>query len=134
MGALTIRALTRRSWIGYSEIGDGHLCTHPQDSVVYYFADCATIHKSDVVDRIGIKESEEPIFVCYCFRHSKSEIEQDFLLHGESTIEADVRRKVAEESCWCEVANPAGRCCLGEIRTVVKASRQKAEVELLEDN
>ncbi|MCH7732286.1 MAG: hypothetical protein IIB44_07185 [Candidatus Marinimicrobia bacterium] len=115
--AQTIRSLTKRDWENYHLIGNGFYCTNPGDSTVYYFSTMdAVVKKDDVVDRVGIKETEEPIFVCYCFRHTKSKIISDFKEHGYSTIEKEVRQKVNDKLCSCEVTNPSGRCCLGDIR------------------
>lgn len=119
--AQTIRSLTKRDWENYHLIVDGFYCTNPGDSTVYYFSTMdAVVKKDDVVDRIGIKETEEPIFVCYCFRHTKSKIISDFNIHGYSTIEKEVRQKVKDKLCSCEVTNPSGRCCLGDIRKTYK--------------
>ena len=58
--------------------------------------------------------------VCYCFQHTKQNIKDDYLTHGKSTIEMDVRQKVKEKLCTCEESNPTGKCCLGDIRHVIK--------------
>lgn len=128
--ALTIRSLTRRGWPHYSEISDGFFCTNPEDTTVYYFPSLPyTIDKEDVVDRIGAKEAEEPLYVCYCFRHTREEIESDFLHHGRSTIEDEIREKVNGKQCSCEVTNPNGRCCLGDVRkTYLPLSEESAVI------
>lgn len=121
VSALTIRSLTRRHWPHYAEITDGYFCTNPNDSTVYYFPTLdLTVDKEHVVDRVGIKETEEPIYVCYCFRHTKQGIESDFMEHSRSMIEENVREKVSGKLCSCEVTNPSGQCCLGDIRKTYK--------------
>ncbi len=115
--ALTIRSLTKKEWSDFDKITDGYFCTNPNDPTVYYLPEQNLfISKEDVVVRVGIKETKEPIFVCYCFEHTKAEIESDFLEQGYSTIEKDVRQKVKDKLCSCEFKNPSGRCCLGDIR------------------
>lgn len=58
--------------------------------------------------------------VCYCFQHTQQDIADDYLMHGKSTIEMDVRQKVKDKLCSCEKLNPKGSCCLGDIRKVIK--------------
>lgn len=124
--ALTIRSLTREDWPGYPAIIDGYFCTNPHDPTVYYFPGREqVINKEDLKIRVGLKEQQEPIYVCYCFRHTRAEIEADFLRNNSSTIEADIRRKVKAGKCSCEIQNPSGRCCLGDVRKVAKAAAEQ---------
>lgn len=118
---LTIRSMTRRDFPHYGELTKGFLCLNPDDSTVYYFSNLGfTISQSDVVTDIGFKTNSNTKTICYCFRHTKQEIIDDYLINNESNIEMDVRKKVKEKLCTCEVSNPKGKCCLGDIRTVIK--------------
>ncbi|MFQ6675576.1 MAG: hypothetical protein ACE5LH_04430 [Fidelibacterota bacterium] len=129
VSALTIRSLTQRNWSHYPAITDGYLCPNADDSTVYFFAGSdLTVDKNRLVDRVGFKETDGPHTVCYCFRHSKEEIESDFLRNGHSTIEADIRGKVDGGACSCEVTNPSGRCCLGDVRKVYLPLRKRETV------
>ena len=115
--ALTIRYLTNKDWSHYNKITDGFFCTNPGDSTVYYLPEQnLIIDKREVAVRVGIKEKKEPIYVCYCYNHTNAAIEEDFLEHGRSTIEDNIRQKVTEKLCSCEFRNPSGRCCLGDVR------------------
>ena len=58
--------------------------------------------------------------VCYCFQHTGKEIKADFIKHNKSLIEINVRQKVKENLCSCKILNPKGKCCLGDIRKVIK--------------
>lgn len=129
VSSLTIRSLTRRDWSHYSSITEGYLCTNPEDSTLYYFPGSdQVIDKSQAVDRVGFKETDEPRYICYCFRHTASEIESDFLRHGRSTIEEEIREKVESEACSCEVTNPSGNCCLGDVRKTYLPLKRKSKV------
>ncbi|MFQ6616743.1 MAG: hypothetical protein ACE5HZ_08295 [Fidelibacterota bacterium] len=129
VSALTIRSLTRRDWRHYPDITDGYLCTNPEDSTVYFFPGShLTVDKHHLVDRVGFKETEDPRTVCYCFRHTREEIESDFLKFGRSTVEEEIREKVDGGGCSCEVTNPSGRCCLGDVRKVYLPLKKKTAV------
>lgn len=115
--AITIKALTSEQWSDYNKITDGFYCTNPEDSTVYYIPDNnLVINKLDLLVRVGLKEKVEPLLVCYCFQHTRSEIEQDFVKNNHSTIEDEIREKVRKDLCSCEILNPKGRCCLGDVR------------------
>lgn len=118
---LTIRAMTRRDFPHYGELTRGFLCLNPDDSTVYYFPNLDfSVNQDDVVTDIGFKTNSKTKTICYCFRHTKEDIIDDYLENGRSNIEIDVRQKVKDKLCTCEVSNPKGKCCLGDIRTVIK--------------
>src|SRR5579862_9547906 len=43
------------------------ICAKPNCEVLYFHADGARITKTDVTVRVGFKERDEPILLCYCF-------------------------------------------------------------------
>jgi len=101
-------------------------------SDIYYFCeskDCPVVYfenetgqyffKDDIRIRVGLKESESPIQVCYCFDYSVESIEEEINRNGISTAAEDITGKVQAQLCACEVRNPAGRCCLGYVRNVI---------------
>lgn len=76
----------------------------------------------------AFNKSTKPVpikdMICYCFHHTKQNIIDDVVEHGTSHIEMDVRQKVKEKLCTCEVSNPKGKCCLGDMRKVIKGVEQ----------
>ena len=59
--------------------------------------------------------------VCYCFGVGRSDLAR---AAAAGDPEAPLRRIVAEVRagrCACEVKNPAGHCCLGELRREIDA-------------
>lgn len=97
---------------------------------MYFFPETdIMIDKAELTVRVGLKETEEPITVCYCFQHTKSDIELDFAENGRSTIEQDIRQKVKTKQCSCEIMNPKGRCCLGDVRDTYIKSKEAVLAE-----
>ncbi len=47
--------------------------------------------------------------VCYCFSHTKKDIERDFQIHGFSTILEKIKNEKKNNGCNCAVENPKGR-------------------------
>lgn len=98
-------------------------CPSPSCNVVYFSEDEILFYKTELKVRVGVKETEEPIPVCYCFGYTRKMILEDFLKNGRSTIQEEITKKVKEGMCRCEITNPQGTCCLGIVATVVKSLR-----------
>jgi len=47
--------------------------------------------------------------VCYCFGHTRKDIEQDYLENGTSTIMAKITAEKKRKGCDCANKNPKGR-------------------------
>jgi len=102
-------------------------CGEPSCDVVCVGADGTLIRKDELSTRVGIKETEDPIPGCYCFEFTAEQIAEDLLLHTRSTIRPYIKEQVRAGRCCCEVTNPAGRCCLGNVsRTITQAQATQA--------
>ncbi|MFQ5640385.1 MAG: hypothetical protein ACE5IR_20590 [bacterium] len=112
-----------------------HFCM-TQDCDVVYFSNASGqyFRKQDVRVRVGSKESDDPIPVCYCFNFTQAKIFDEIRTTGHSTAAAEITQKVKAGKCQCEIKNPSGRCCLGEVNRTVKQgielfAREVATVE-----
>jgi hypothetical protein len=94
-------------------------CSAPECDVVYVGADGTLIRKGQVRTRVGVKEHDAPIPVCYCFGFTAEQLVQDVIAEGRSTIRAYIESQVRTGKCRCELTNPAGRCCLGQVQRVI---------------
>lgn len=98
-----------------------HFCLNHTCKVVYFSnEDGAYFHTSDLRIRVGQKETEDPIPVCYCFGHTRASICQEIRETGKSTVITNIDAKVKAGLCNCQISNPQGSCCLGEVGQVVK--------------
>lgn len=102
-------------------------CETPSCPVVYYSAEGAEVVKTQLRVRVGIKETQDPIPVCYCFGITKRMIDEEIGRTGRSTASTHIRSEVKAGNCRCEIENPSGRCCLGDVMQVEK----RAAAELL---
>lgn len=103
-------------------------CETPTCPVVYYTADGSQVLKTQLRVRVGLKETEDPIPVCYCFNVTERMIREEVAQTGRSTASARIRAEIKAGNCRCEVENPSGRCCLGEVVASEKrASHTRAE-------
>ena len=47
--------------------------------------------------------------VCYCFKFTRDDIEQDYIKNGQSTIIAKISSEKKSGGCDCAKKNPKGR-------------------------
>lgn len=91
------------------------LCRDPDCDVVYFGDRGATFSTSEVRVVPGFKAGSDGL-VCYCFLHRRAEIEEEVKATGSSVILERVKARTRAGECACEVRNPSGRCCLGDLQ------------------
>jgi Zinc binding domain len=108
--------------------------------IQYFFcreADCNTVYFSEdgsqifgtqeVRERVYQKEPDAgDVFACYCFRHTPDSIRTEMLETGTSTVVDEINTGIKAGQCACDLRNPQGACCLGNVAQVVK--RIKSEI------
>ena len=130
--AQTINALARPELLPAGGFPDGYVCTNPDDPTLYFFpGDTPSLDRDDVTVRVGFKVAEAPQPVCYCFEHTREDIQREYRQLGESHIESSIREKVTAGQCSCEVKNPTGRCCLGDVRAAYRELGEPATAQEL---
>ena len=72
---------------------------------------------------VGIKEGVKPHTLCYCFDWSREKIRQEIESKGSSLALDDIKEKMQSIGCSCEVKNPSGRCCLGDVSEAIKEEK-----------
>ncbi len=110
----------------------------------YYFCnapDCDTVYVSALGDhlitkdmltvRVGIKETEDPIPLCYCFDYERADVRNDIRRNNDTDIQKIITKRVKAGECRCEEANPSGGCCLGEVAKAIKLARAFKDQGLL---
>jgi len=98
-------------------------CRTPSCDALYYGADGRFVEKAAARVRVGIKESEDPIPLCYCFNFSRADVRREVAQTSECTIPARITAEVRAGRCACEVKNPSGACCLGEVNRAVRDAK-----------
>ena len=96
-------------------------CSSPDCRVVYFAESASSIFTTDDLHvRVGLKEREDPIPICYCFGHTAASAHDEIARTGRSTVVASITAEIKAGRCACETTNPAGSCCLGDVSKVVK--------------
>jgi len=107
-------------------------CRMATCDVVYFRDGKALFRKDDLGVRVGLKEPQDPMApVCYCFGWTPEKIRAEIQASGKSTVIDQIKAQVKDGNCYCEVTNPQGSCCLGNVAKAVQeamAMNQKGGV------
>lgn len=104
-------------------------CRSPNCDVVYFHPNGTRLTKADVRVRVGLKESEDPVQICYCFGFTEGMAGKEIESTGKCTIQDRISAEMKRDLCACEIRNPQGSCCLGNVAAAIKrlvGSRSKA--------
>jgi hypothetical protein len=87
-----------------------------------YFSEASesSFTTDDLRLRVGMKEKEDPIPLCYCFGFYESDIRREIAGTGHTTVPQRIAALLKQGLCACPTRNPAGVCCLGDITKTVK--------------
>lgn len=102
------------------------VCRERSCPLLYFSSDHRQTWKpSDVRTLVGFKQPRDAPShpVCYCFGYIEENIAEEIKATGKSKVVEWITKRVQNEECACEYKNPLGRCCLGNLREVVKNSR-----------
>lgn len=97
-----------------------YFCPDPHCSVVYFSSDSVQITKDDMSVKVFNKDSGEDVPGCYCFLWTRKRIRDEIESTGTSTAALSIAEEIHAGRCACDVKNPKGECCLGDVHLVVK--------------
>jgi len=122
VGRITLGALLKpESRLRIPKEEEFRFCRTPSCDAVYFQQGQVLFRKKDLSVRVGIKEpKDETAPVCYCFDWTPEKIRSEIDATGKSTVLDQVKEQVKAGNCFCEVTNPQGSCCLGNVSKVVK--------------
>ncbi len=109
-------------------------CRSADCDVVYFHPDGDCLRKPDVRMRVGLKETANPAPICYCFGFTEAMALDEIRATGKCTIPQRITAEVKAGNCACEIRNPQGSCCLGNVQAAVKqamvaAAKARAMIE-----
>ena len=115
-----MKALLRPEALATLSGSDHRFCSTPSCPIVY-FGGGEAFSSSDVSASVFQKESAGPRTVCYCFQITETDLRREMEETGTSTAPARVTAHVRAGRCACEIKNPQGTCCLGNIALTLTA-------------
>jgi hypothetical protein len=117
---LTVKALLSENALQRLLPGEHRFCPDASCEVVYFGAAGDRFTTVDVRVPVWQKQPFGDRPICYCFGESEASIRSEMESAGASTAVERIRHHIDAERCACEVRNPRGACCLGDVIAAVK--------------
>lgn len=117
----TVLLMLRPELLDRAVEGEYRFCTDPDCRVVYFTeggGPCFTT--DDLSVRVGLKERDDPVPLCYCFGFDEHDAREEIALTGQCSIPQRISALIKQGMCACLERNPSGACCLGEVNRAVK--------------
>ena len=124
----TVKALLASSALARITGSPHRFCPDPGCEIVYFSAG-GTFTGRDLRVPVWQKEPGGARMVCYCFGENEADIRREIEEQGASQAVERVRAHITAGRCACQLRNPRGVCCLGDVIAAVKrmaAARRRA--------
>ena len=130
---ITVKAMLRPEALMRLSASGHRFCPTPECPVVYFGVD-EVFAREEVVVPVFHKEAAGERAVCYCFAVSEGDIRRELAETGRSTAADRITALVKAERCACEVKNPQGSCCLGNVAAAATAAKAALGAERVEES
>lgn len=125
---VTLKALLIPAALATLNPDEAHrLCPDATCDVVYFSA-AATYGQPDVKVPIFQKDERGTTPVCYCFGHTRADLEQAHRDSQSDAMAQSIQAHIRAGRCGCELNNPQGSCCLGNVNRTLSALRDARHV------
>lgn len=110
---ITLKALLNADGLRRGIPAHPRYCGNADCPIVYFDPDGdVTFTEDELTVRVHAKHPNDPAMpVCYCFGVSAGAMSGE----GARELRESVAREVQAQHCACEVKNPKGGCCLGDL-------------------
>jgi hypothetical protein len=105
--------------------GNPYYYCKTQDCVVVYFHEDGNqvITEDDLRVSVYHKHPSSPtVNICYCFGINVEELDNDIKNNAGEKSANRINAGIKAEQCACDIRNPEGVCCLGNVKRRIKAS------------
>jgi hypothetical protein len=116
----TVKALLVEQALRRFTPSEHRFCQDAECEVVYFDTAGNQYTTADVRVPVWQKEPCGARMVCYCFGENEADIRSEIERFGQSDAVGRVRRHIEAGRCACEIRNPRGACCLGDVTAAVK--------------
>lgn len=116
----TVKALLTEQALARLETTSYRFCADARCDVVYFGGTGSHFGTADLRVPVWQKLPSGSRPVCYCFGESEASIPAEIELTGRSLAVDRIREHIRAERCACDVRNPRGTCCLGDVIAAVK--------------
>jgi Zinc binding domain len=95
-------------------------CSISECDVVYFNEKEQIFTKCDLKVSVFQKDEKENTPICYCFGWTRKIVSEEIKKTEENTIIQNISMHIKANRCGCEVNNPQGSCCLGNVTGFIK--------------
>ena len=121
----TVKALLTNAALATLSPTSYYFCPEPDCDVVYFAPQGKAFHQADVRTTVWQKAAPGGRTICYCFGETEDAIRGDVARSGASDVVERVRAHIAAGRCACDIRNPRGTCCLGDLHAAVRRFRSE---------
>ncbi len=131
VNSITLKALLTSDALRRGIPDASRFCATESCPTVYFDNDArVSFREGELTVRVHAKHpTDGTVQVCYCFDCTPSTIEAEIARRGSSSARATITAEVQAGHCACEMRNPKGTCCLGDIARVEARVQQLTHVE-----
>lgn len=115
----TVKAILRDSSLRRFRPATYYFCPEPTCAVVYFSEQGELYSKDDVRTTVWQKEPVGDRLLCYCFGEDEQTIASELKATGTSLALDRVAEHVRSGRCACDIRNPLGVCCLGDLKSAI---------------
>jgi len=127
---LTLKHQVKLAHLAAVEAGPFVFCRTPDCPVVYFNAVDTLLSLADVRQRPTAKTSVNPQ-LCYCFGFDTETARAEIRATGQCTVPRRIAAEMKADRCACEIRNPQGSCCFGNVTAAVKREMAAFNVKLV---
>lgn len=119
VGVITLKSLLKPSALETLNADLNYFFCQTPDCDVVYFTNEKTYLMSDMKVRVYQKDQSLTVPACYCFDWTREKIHEQ--LKNVHTLPTEhIRKNIKANRCGCEVNNPQGSCCLGNVTAYIR--------------
>lgn len=122
---VTAKALLTEVALRLLTLAPLYFCQEPTCSAVYFTTDGQVYSGAALRVPVWQKEPAGRRRICYCFDENEESMLREVVETGRCGAVQRVRDHIAADRCACDVRNPRGTCCLGDLMKAV--ARLEAE-------
>jgi hypothetical protein len=120
----TVKALLTEVALRRIRLTHYRFCGNPTCDIVYFGDAGDHFDTGDLRVPVWHKEPEGGRLLCYCFGETEAVIRSELAADGRTAVVGRIREHIAAQRCACDIRNPRGACCLGDVVAAVKRIEQ----------
>lgn len=124
----TVKSLLAISLEEVNESVVYRFCKTVDCPITYFGGDSSTFTEAQLRESVHQKHPhDDDVLVCYCYQHTPGSIRAEVALNGQTDVVSRVTAGTKAGTCACDIRNPQGSCCLGNVSKVVKQIMAEAK-------